>query len=201
MFEHDLARRSTMLGWCLHGAGLAAVLAAATLAYGLVLRPLERRTGDWEDRIARLEERLKGIDAFRAEQSRLSQRVAELDQKSAALSRRVPGEPMEAEFLSQVAGVAVQAGVKLGHYRPGLIRVGEGHSQMEIQLSCAGPYRGLCQFLDRLAAMERLSRVVQMEVGSGGAEGCPATITLVVFFRLTEPPRASSSREGEAVHG
>lgn len=201
MFEHDPARRSTMLGWCLHAAGLAAVLAAAALAYGLVLRPLERRTGDWEDRIARLEERLQGIDAFRAEQSRLSQWVAELDQKGAALSRRVPGEPMEAEFLSQVASVAVGAGVKLGHYRPGVVRIGEGHSQMEIQLSCAGSYRGLCQFLDRLAAMERLSRVVQMEVASGQAEGCPATITLVVFFRLTEPPKARSSREGATVHG
>jgi Tfp pilus assembly protein PilO len=108
---------------------------------------------------------------------------------------------MEGDFLSQVANVAAQAGVKLGHYRPGVIRVGEGHSQMEIQLSCVGPYRGLCQFLGGLAGLERLSRVVQMEVGSGTAESCPATITLVVFFRLNGPPKAGPSREGAAVHG
>lgn len=202
MIEHDPAKRLRLLGWCLHGAALAAVLATAGISYAVVLRPLERKTDERLDRIAHLEERLAGSDVFRSEQARLQQSVTRLEQQAAALARRVPSEPLEGEFLSQVAAIAGQVGLKIGNYRPGVIRIREGHSQMEIQLSCVGPYRSLCRFLDRIAALERLSRIVQMEVSAGTAEGCPATITLVVFFRLTEPPvKTPTAREGGAVHG
>ncbi len=202
MIEHDPAGKLRLLGWCLHGAGLAAVLATAGISHALVLRPLERRTGTWLDHAARLEERLAGSDVLCSEQARLAQSATRLERQVASLARRVPNEPLEGEFLSQVAAIAGQVGLKIGNYRPGVIRIREGHSHMEIQLSCVGPYRSLCRFLDRIAALERLSRVVQMEVSAGTAEGCPATITLVVFFRLTEPPAPSpAAREGGTAHG
>lgn len=203
MWEHDPVRKLKVLGACLHAAGLVTLLAIAGVGYLLVLRPLRAETADRHARAAMLENRLQDSDVLRAEHRRLTLAVAEREQKNRAVARRVPNEPLEAEFLAQAAALAGQAGLKLGDFRPGVVRVREGHSQMEIQLSCLGPYRSLCKFLDRLAGLDRLSRVAQMEVNAGASADCPATVTLVIFFRLTKPPEARprTAQQGGAAHG
>ncbi len=184
MVDHDPARKLKLLGNGLHAAGLATVLLVAAAGYAFLLRPVSSRTDACTARSNLLEARLDSADKRRAEHQELSRRSAALAQEASALAKRVPDEPLEAEFLSQVAAVAGQLGLKILDYRPAVARAQENCSQMEIQLSCSGPYRSLCGFLDRLGAFERLSRVTQAEVTSAGSEGCAIQMTLVVFFRL-----------------
>jgi Tfp pilus assembly protein PilO len=213
MWEHDPLRRLKWLGACLHAVGFLLLLAMVGAGYFLVLRPLDAEIADRQSRAATLEDRLKDVDVFRTEHQRLMQLATQHEQKNLAIAKRVPDEPLEAQFLAQVAAAAGQSGLKLGNFRPGVVRVRDGHSQMEIQLSCLGPYRGLCGFLDRLSSLERLSRVAQMEVSAGASADCPATVTLVIFFHLTKPPEAKplegrpleakprTAQQGGAIHG
>jgi Tfp pilus assembly protein PilO len=203
MFAHDLDKRLKVLGWGLHAAGLAVAVAIAVVACAAVLGPFERWKEACDARSADLEERLKDADALRNEHDRLKRLTEEVEQRTAALARCIPDEPLEAEFLSAVTSAAGRVGLKIGDYRPGSISVREGHSQLEIQVSCVGPYRSLCAFLDHLAAIERLSRVAHIELNAGGADGCSATMTVVVFFHMTKPmaKKSASGRKGEPAHG
>ena len=203
MVEHDLGKKLAILGLGLHAAGLAAVLLVTGVGYALLLRPVDSRIGEWEARSDELESRLEDADARRAEQQEISRRSAALAQDAAALVKRVPDEPLEADFLSQVAAAAGQVGLKILDYRPGVASPHENGSQMEIQLSCSGPYRSLCGFFERLGAFERLSRVTQAEITAAGPEGCAISMTLVIFFRLKKPADTPTPevKSGGAAHG
>jgi Tfp pilus assembly protein PilO len=203
MLEHDPDKKLRILGFVLHAAGLAIVLLVAGVGYGLLLAPMERRTEDCQARCLRLEARLSGLEALRARQQELDRRWAALAQDAAALGKRVPDEPLEAEFLSQVAAAASQVGLKILDYRPAVAGAQESCSQIEIQLSCSGPYRSLCGFLQQLAALERLSRVTHAEIAAAGPEGCTINLTLVVFFGLKRgaDARARDVPPGGVAHG
>lgn len=192
MTDQNVQRNLKLFGAALHAAGLAAVLAIAGTGYALAIRPMEGWKADCDARSNDLAERLKDADALRNEHARLTRLAEEVQQKAEALARCVPEEPLEAEFLSQVTAAAQASGLKLGDYRPGVIATQAGRSQLEIQLSCEGPYRGICAFLDRLASMERLSRVVQLDLAAAEPEGCSAQLTLTIFFKLT-PADAKTS--------
>jgi Tfp pilus assembly protein PilO len=203
MVEHDLGKKLAILGLGLHAAGLTAVLLVAGAGYALLLGPVDARIGEWEARSDELEACLEGADARRAEQQELSRRSAALAEEAAALGKRVPDEPFEADFLSQVAAAAGQVGLKILDYRPGVAGPHENWSQMEIQLSCSGPYRSLCKFFERVGAFGRLSRVTQAEITAAGPEGCTISMTLVIFFRLKKPadPPTPGVKSGGVAHG
>jgi Tfp pilus assembly protein PilO len=189
-----------VLGVALHGAGLAIVLAAAAMGYALVLRPLDAMIETLDQRSLKLQAVLDDAPAARAKHDELRRALAAAEAAAASLDKRVPAEPFEAEFLSQTAQAATQAGLRIGDYRPGVVRTGPHCSQMEIQLSCQGPYRSICDFLDRLAALPRLNQVEKLEINAAGPEGYPVTLWLVVYFRLTKAPGDAGAKGGQA-HG
>ncbi len=200
--ERNPGKRLEYLGWGLHGLGLTVVMATAALGYALVLGPLAARTVASHQRAAYLEERLQDADGLRAQYERMERSAAALDREVAELEKRVPREPLEAEFLSQLAAAAGEAGLKIGDYRPGVIRTRKGHSALEIQLSCQGSYPNLCRFLDRVAAAGRLSQITQVEIKPQGGSGCRATLTLVIFFRPATPGKqGAGTSEGGLSHG
>ncbi len=203
MFERDIVKELRYLGIGLHAAGAAIVLVVAAAGYGLVLRPLDQRIEACELRSGELEDRVNNADSLRAEQQQLAGRLAALEQETAALAKRVPDEPLEAEFLSQAAAAASQAGLKIRDYRPGVVSARETCSQMEIEFSCVGPYRSLCRFLDRLASLDRLWRITRAEVTAARPEGCAMTATLVIYFGLKDAAKDAPrvAKPGGTKHG
>jgi len=189
-----------MLGVGLHGLGLAIVLGAAGIGYALALRPLDATIHGLDGRSVELQAALENAPAVRAEHERLRRALVAMEAGGAGLEKRVPDEPLEAEFLSQAAHAASQAGLQIGDYRPGVVRTSGHCSQMEIQLSCQGPYRSICDFLDRLAALPRLSQVERLEITAAGPEGYPVTLWLLVYFRLAKAPADPGAKGGQA-HG
>jgi type IV pilus assembly protein PilO len=203
MLEHDIDRKLTTLGWCLHGAAFAIALLVAVSIYGLVLRPLKQNTESAERRVETLEASLAEADALQAEYERLSQQVANCNRRAARLARRVPTEPQEAEFLSELQAAASRAGLQIRNYHPGVSSQRDGHSQLEIQLTCVAKYPNVCRFLERLGNMDRLSRITQMEINGGGADGYPIALTMSVFFdlKLTPVAAATTPRPGDGRNG
>jgi Tfp pilus assembly protein PilO len=187
MAERDLNKSTRVLGLGLHAAGLGVVLLIAAAGCVCLLRPVRLQIEGCETQAGRLEARLNSADKRRAEQQELTRQSAALAQEATALARRVPDEALEAEFLSQVAAAASQVGLKILDYRPAVASAQEDCSQMEIQLSCSGPYGSLCRFLERLTAFERLSRVTDAEIAAAAPDGCAVNMTLVIFFQLKRP--------------
>jgi len=203
MFEHDVAKKLKILSLGLHTAGAAIVLLVAGAGYALVFRPPDRRIEASESRSEELGDLLGKAESLRAEHQQLTRRLVALEQESAVLAKRVPEESLEAEFLSQAAAAAAQVGLKIRDYRPAVASERENCSQMEIQFTCAGPYRSLCRFLERLASLERLWRITHAEIAAAGPEGCTMSATMVIFFGLKKPagPPPRSPKPGGAVHG
>jgi Tfp pilus assembly protein PilO len=183
---HEPDRKLRLLGWSLHGLGLAVALAIAGLGYALAMRPEHREAAACRAQVEELNARLLDAERVRAEHRDLGRAAAEADRKAALLDQQVPREPSEAEFLSQASNAATAAGLEIRDYRPGVVRTRENHSELEIQLACAGPYQGLCEFLDRLASLPRLSRVLHIEVSAAEDGAYPVTMSLAVYFNLTD---------------
>jgi len=203
MFEHDVATKLEILSRGLHAAGAAIVLVVVAAGYVLVFRPLDRRIEARQSRCEELEARVSNTDSLRAEQKQLAGRLAALDRQTVLLAKRVPDEPVEAEFLSQAAAAAAQVGLKIRDYRPGAVSARENCSQMEIQFSCAGPYGSLCRFLERLGSLDRLWRITRAEIAAAGPEGCTMNATMVLFFGLKKPADAAPRglQPGGTKHG
>jgi Tfp pilus assembly protein PilO len=175
-----------MLGLGLHGLGLSIVLATAGLGYALVMRPLERGIEELNGRAFQLQTCLQQAPKVRADHQRLRDAMAAAEAKAADLQTRVPDEPFEAEFLGQLAEAARQTSFQIGDYRPGVVRSGQRCSQLQIQLTCQGTYRSICNFLDRVAALPRITQVEKLDITAAGPDGHPVTLWLVVYFRLAK---------------
>jgi Tfp pilus assembly protein PilO len=184
--QHDPSKRLRLLGLGLHGLGLSIVLATAGLGYALVIRPLETRIEESDGRSLQLEAVLREAHKVRAEHQRLQGAMAAAEAKAADLQKRVPDEPSEAEFLAQLTQAANQTGLQISDYRPGVVRGGQRCSQLQIQLSCQGTYRSICDFLDRLAALPRITQVEKLDITAAGPDGHPVTLWVIVYFRLTK---------------
>ena len=120
--------------------------------------------------------------------------MAAAEAGAADLQKRVPDEPSEAEFLAQLVQAANQTGFRINDYHPGVVRSGERCSQLQVQLSCQGTYRSICDFLDRLAALPRITQVEKLDVTAAGPDGHPVTLWLVVYFRLSQAPDGGGGR-------
>jgi Tfp pilus assembly protein PilO len=193
--QHDPSKRLKRLGLGLHGLGLSIVLATAGLGYALVMRPLDRGIEEWDDRSFQLQACLQDAPKVRAEHQRLRGAMAAAEAKTADLQKRVPDEPSEAEFLGQLAQAAKQTNLQISDYRPGVVRGGRRCSQLQIQLSCKGTYRSICNFLDCVAALPRITQVEKLDITAAGPDGHPVTLWLVVYFRLTKTPAEPGGRE------
>lgn len=199
MATMDPERRLKILGRWFHAVGLGVTFATVVGVYALVFHPLGQQTAEIESQAEAVEGLLAGAEQVQEEHRRLSQSVSAMESVAATIAQRIPAEPNEAEFLAQLTEAAAQAGLQIKDYRPGQLRTRPTHSQIEIQLSCAGPYAALCRFLERVSRLPRLARVVRMEISAAEAASTAATIHLVIYCRLTrakatgEPPSAPAS--------
>ncbi len=146
MFQHEPSKRLKRLGLGLHALGLSIVLATAGLGYALAIHPLENRIDEVDDHSFQLEGLLRDAPKVRGQHQRLQNEIAAARASVADLHKRVPDEPFEADFLAQLTEAANQSGLRIGDYRPGVVRGGQRCSQLQVQLSCQGTYQSVCEF-------------------------------------------------------
>lgn len=178
----------------LHGGGLATILATLGLAWWFVYRPLETARAEASARCQEIATLLGSADRLRAEQAVLERSGREAQRQEESLRARVPNEAHEAEFLRQISRLAKEVGVVLRDYRPGQARNEAKYSAMEVALTCAGPYEGLCRFLDGIGRLPRLVDVSRLEIdGSQSDSGYAASLKLVIYFGA-DAKRAAGER-------
>jgi Tfp pilus assembly protein PilO len=195
MSVQDPAKRLKTLDYGLHAAGAVVCAAIALAAYVVLLRPADSGLAACHAQAAELRASLADANKVYAEKKRLDDTIATIEKRTSELHDRIPSEPLEAEFLAQVSEASGKAGLTLSDYRPGPVVARDGYSQIEVHLKCQGTYAALCAFLERLAALPRLSHVVQLEIASTDGNVYPAAITLAIFFDL-KPKTAEEKNHG-----
>lgn len=192
MYPHDPDKRLKLLGMALHGLGLAVTLVLAGLAYAFVAYPVWRDIGVDRQRAADLQQLLENAPQIRAQHAAMQKSLAEVQKEMERLQRRIPPEPAEAEFLSQLTSAAAGAGLVIRDFRPGVVRQAADHCRLEVQLACVGSYSALCTFLNRVTSLPRLARVNGLEVASTRLSGgYPITLSMTVFFQLDPKPKTA----------
>ena len=114
--------------------------------------------------------------------------LKQLQDQRDSLRARVPADAREAEFLEQVTEVAREVGLHIHDYRPGTVTTLGEYSRMEIGLSCAGNYNGICDFMYRLATLPRLANVTKLDILVPAPEEMyTLNMTLVIYFGVSKP--------------
>jgi len=182
-FADSPTTRLKMLGWLLHGAGLAILLAAAFAQYYLVYLPLARKEEACAARIVVVDRLLDDSEEIRVSHSRFKNSLSKVRHRADALRERIPDRPCETEFLEQMNEAANEVGLDVRDYRRGEVVVEDTHSHLDVHVSCAGSYQQICGFFDRLAGLPRMSTVEKATITSESAVGgYPVDLTLRLYY-------------------
>jgi Tfp pilus assembly protein PilO len=168
-------------GLNLAGALIAAVLvlAVAWLHWG----PLSRDTTESTQRLVTLHALLEDEGHVRAEHAKLRQQLDKATLEEAAIQKRIPRGPQEAEFLAQISQAASSTGLQISDYRPGVMSAGKICSTLRVELACDGNYQAICTLLNRLQELPRYSTIVRLEIGPGTSpEHHSAKLCLELYF-------------------
>ena len=199
MFSNDPDRKIDLLGWLLHGVGLAVAILLVAAAYIAIVLPIDRELAELSEREAQLQQLLNRSDQIRADRKNLKMELASARGRIQKMERSIPREPSEADFLAQIAEAAGQVGLQIEDYRPGDSTQERNYSRMEVLLSGNGSYGSICDFLERVQRFPRLSRIIHFEVSAlDNVDRYPFKLTLAVFFDVRRPS-ATQSAEGKHV--
>jgi Tfp pilus assembly protein PilO len=190
--------RLTILGWCLHAAGLVVLVAAACAVYYLAYLPLVQEEQRCVARMAEIDKLLNESGKVRAAHAQFKDSVAKIRDRAEALRQRIPDRPCETEFLEQMNQAADEEGLEIRDYRRGAVTVEDAHSFLEVHVLGAGSYPQICRFLDRLAKLPRISTVEKVTITADStAKTYPVDLTLRLYFGAQERP----AEQRKADHG
>lgn len=171
------------LGWLLHGAGLACVI-ALLVAYGyLVGGPLVEHKQLCQQRISQLEQLLEKSPLVRQENATLRAELAALRKSVAETQGRLPSELHDREFVDEVHQAAVRAGVEVSAYHVGSVTERQSYSQAELTFDCRGSYASICKFLDEIDHFTRITEITNLQIDAGdNFRSYPLQVTFVLYF-------------------
>jgi Tfp pilus assembly protein PilO len=180
----------------LHVSALAVVATEVAVALWSVYWPVEEQCQELRTQTAALQQILSRGDKIKDENLQLAGQLAELESRSANMWERIPLEPSEAEFLSEISELATHVGLELSNYCPGNAEQRAHYDEMEVRLALKGGYGGICRFIERIHSLHRLNRVNQLSIGSEpSGKHYPVDLTLSVFF-APKPEGQTSKAKG-----
>jgi Tfp pilus assembly protein PilO len=167
----------------LHGAGLLC-LTVIVGAYGwLVLKPLVAHEQLCQQRIGQLETLLVSTPKVRQENRAFHAELASLKHTVEQTQRRLPRELREHEFIEQVRLVAGKSGIEVSDYQIGLTTELESYSQTELTFQCKGSYASICQFLDEINHLARITEISNLQIESAdNFHSYPIQVSFVLYF-------------------
>jgi type IV pilus assembly protein PilO len=144
--------------------GLAAVLSLG--AYFGVFRGQRNENQEAEQKLkAKLDEN-KELESYRPRLVQIDQQIANLQQQLAIQQRIVPDEKAEADFIRMLQGEAGKAGIEIRRYttRPTTNR--EFYTEAPYELELDGPYYAVLNFYDRVAHLERIINISDLQMST-----------------------------------
>ena len=162
----DPNHKLRVLSWSLHGLGILLACSIGLTAQLVGYRPVDAQAAACSEQTEQLQVVLRDEQRLRAEHARLSRDLASAREQAAELSKRIPDQPQEADFLAQLTQLADAFGLKIQDYRPGVITPRSSYAAMRVDLICEGDYEGICRFLDGISELPRHSTMVRLEINA-----------------------------------
>jgi len=189
-------QQTLQFGRLLHYAGLAVVLVAGATTYSWLYTPLENSITETQLQIEDLEIMSRNTPVIRAEHSRLTEHLQEIEQRYAALEARVPLNAEAGNFLRQVSQIAQDQHLAISNFQPAQTTRSDGYAAMEVRLEGQGTFPSICSFFGRLAEIQRLSKVKDLTVNvDANSDEYPMQATIVIYFGLRGEQTAATGRE------
>jgi Tfp pilus assembly protein PilO len=183
-------------GRLLHYAGLAVVLVCGAVAYTWLYEPVENNILDTQMKIEELAISRQNATVIRREHARLTSQLHEIKSRYLALEERVPINAEAGRFLKHVSEIAQEEHLAISNFQPAQSIPGDGYTAMEVLLEGKGTFKSVCSFFDRLAQIQRLSKVKDLSLGIGlDEDGYPMQATIVIYFGLESETAAAKVTE------
>jgi Tfp pilus assembly protein PilO len=186
-------------GRMLHYAGVLLTVLCATASYSTLHAPLFESTAETTARIDELKLAVENAPFIREQHGKASQKLHDITSRIAEVQRRVPRDADAGQFLKEVTRLAGEENLAIKNFRPEQPENRDGYAQLQVTLTAAGSYASICTFVDRLAKLERLSKIKDLTVtAADGSTDYPMTATLVIYFGLRgqESAPAKEARRG-----
>ena len=175
--------------------GLAAIGAAA---YFLLLGPVQERIAQLDGTLKTLETELAQNRATLAQLELAKRQAAELEQKLALLTTKLPTEREIPPLYRVVSDAAFQSGLGVALFQPKEPRVKDFYNEIPIAISAEGTYHNLARFLDRVAALPRVVTIAEWKLAAINKPKIPvrADLTLATYtYRPAGAPPAPKAAE------
>jgi Tfp pilus assembly protein PilO len=196
---HVIDDETRRFGRLLHYIGVLATVIVATAGYSLLYAPTVHAIADRATRIEELTLSLQNAPVVREHHRKVSEKLQEVTTRIAEVQRRVPPAADAGEFLKEVTQLASAERLAIKDFNPEQPQNRVGYSEMEVTLRGTGSFASICSFVDRLAKLNRLSKVKNLTLSAGDTpSGYPMTATLVIYFGLQgkDTPSGQEGRRG-----
>jgi Tfp pilus assembly protein PilO len=179
----SIEKQILTLGWVLHGVGVIVMGAVLFAYFWFVWQPISQRHQFCDQRIAQLEHLLKRAPQVRTENQTHKTELASLKQSVEETQKRLPKDLREHEFLEQAREIARKAGVEIQNYQMGAVEQLESYSQAQLTFQCLGSFDSICQFLDEIDHLARITDVANLQIEtSDNFSRYPLQVTFVLYF-------------------
>jgi type IV pilus assembly protein PilO len=148
---------------------LAMVALAAVLSLGAffgVYRGQKNDNADLEEKVkAKLAENQQ-LEAYRPRLVQIDQQIATLQQQLAIQERIVPEQKEADEFIRMLQAEAAKAGIEIRRYTTRPTTTREFYTEAPFELELDGPYYSVMNFYDRVAHLERIINISDLQMAS-----------------------------------
>ncbi len=171
----------TMLSWLLNATGVVVLLVGTAVYYFAFDTSLSATEQDLQDRVVEVRKLLSHRAEIRENLREAEAKLAQQQERAAAVRNRIPDPPNVAEFLQSSSQAAANSGLRIPHFSRGEVTRNATFSQIDIRLECEGTYEDICEFLNELEQIPRVARVISMDIK---AEASDVSYPLVMVIRL-----------------
>jgi Tfp pilus assembly protein PilO len=198
IFDDEIRR----FGRLLHYAGVLATALCVAAGYSIVHAPTLATISSASARIEELKLSIQNAPVMREQHHKVSDKLTEVTTRIAEVQRRVPRDADAGQFLKELTKLATAEQLTIKDFTPEKPEDRNGYAEMRVTLKGAGSYASICQFLDRLSRLKRLSKVKDLTLtAEGDASEYPMTATLVIYFGLRGKEAEAPKSPQEARRG
>lgn len=188
MLSFDRHTELRLVRWALHGLFAIALFAVVWTVQSVWLAKMDGEGMKAAEETNWIRKRMRQTDEITKEHQTMVTMMNALQNRADSIRARIPDRPNEGQFLEQTTSAAQQAGIQVKEYRRGKIMFDGDHSQLKVHISLLGPFENICNYVDRLESLPRISRISEMRIKAAKSSNVyPVDLTLTLFFRTDTP--------------
>lgn len=167
-------------------------VAIASLACATFNQPLKTWRKDLDRRAELVREKLTQGPALRLEHAKQTQELEELRERVEEVTRRIPDQPREGEFLADLTRLAEQQSVAIEDFQRGAAIETAGYSAVTVSVNLRGSYSDVCLLVEEISKLPRLAELTEMVIRrETETNDRSVSVTYALYYGLTTAGDAS----------